>query len=82
VLPFFAAGLGCRCSWRHLVLKKTRQREPAGFDLSASGELIAEPFARQWCDQIPTPTENQLYPYSEHTRAYRRSHGSGKLFGD
>ena len=32
VLRFFAAGLGCRCSWRHLVLKKTRQREPAGFD--------------------------------------------------
>jgi hypothetical protein len=32
-----------------------------------------------WCDQIPTPAENQLYPYSEHTCAHRHSHDSGKL---
>jgi len=35
-----------------------------------------------WCDQIPTPTENQLYPYSEHSCAPRHSHDSRKLFAD
>jgi hypothetical protein len=37
---------------------------------------------REWCDRIPTPEENQLYPYSEHSCAHRHSHGFGKLFGD
>ena len=31
------------------------------------------------CDQIPTPAENQLCPYSEHTCAHRHAHGSRKL---
>src|SRR5258705_9142797 len=35
-----------------------------------------------WCDQIPTPAENQLYPYLEHTCAHRHSRGFGKLFGE
>jgi hypothetical protein len=35
-----------------------------------------------WCDQIPTPAENQLYPYSEHTSAHRHSRGSRRLFGE
>ena len=35
-----------------------------------------------WCDQIPTPAENQLYPYSGHSCAHRHPHGSGKLFID
>ena len=34
------------------------------------------------CDQIATPAENQLYPYSEHSCAHRHSHDFGKLFGD
>jgi hypothetical protein len=33
-----------------------------------------------WCDQIPTPVENQLYPYSGHSCAHRHPHGFGKLF--
>ena len=33
-----------------------------------------------WCDQIPTPAENQLYPYSGHSGAHRHPHDSGKLF--
>jgi hypothetical protein len=36
----------------------------------------------RWCDRIPTPAENHLYPYSEHSCAHRHSHGFGKLFGD
>src|SRR5215510_15576073 len=31
------------------------------------------------CDQISTPAENQLYPFSEHTCAHRHSHGARKL---
>ena len=38
--------------------------------------------ATAMCDQIPTPAENYLYPYSEHSWAHRRSHDYGKLFGD
>jgi hypothetical protein len=34
------------------------------------------------CDQIPTPAENQLYPYSGHSCAHRHPHDSGKLFID
>jgi hypothetical protein len=41
--------------------------------------LAGEPLETARCDQIPTPAENQLYPYSEHTCAHRHSHGSGKL---
>jgi hypothetical protein len=37
---------------------------------------------RRWCDQIPTPAENQLYPYWEHSCAHRHSHDFGKLLGD
>jgi hypothetical protein len=33
-----------------------------------------------WCDQIPTPVENQLYPYSGHSCAHRHPHDFGKLF--
>jgi hypothetical protein len=33
-----------------------------------------------WCDRIPTPAENQLYPYSGHSCAHRHPHGFGKLF--
>ena len=45
------------------------------------GPEPATPPARpRWCDQIPTPAENQLYPYSEHSCAHRHSHDSGKLF--
>ena len=33
-----------------------------------------------WCDQIPTPAENQLYPYSGHSCAHRHPHDFGKLF--
>jgi hypothetical protein len=40
------------------------------------------PARLRWCDQIPTPAENQLHPYSEHSCAHRHSHGFGKLFGD
>jgi hypothetical protein len=32
-----------------------------------------------WCDQISTPAENQLYPFSEHSCAHRHSHDSRKL---
>jgi hypothetical protein len=35
-----------------------------------------------WCDQIPTPAENQTYPYSGHSCAHRHPHDSGKLFID
>jgi hypothetical protein len=50
---------------------------------AARPALAGEPLRiATWCDQIPTPTENQLYPYSEHTCAHRHSHGSRKLFGD
>ena len=38
--------------------------------------------APQWCDQIPTPLENQLYPYSEHSCAPSHSHHFGKLSCD
>ena len=31
------------------------------------------------CDQISTPAENPLDPFSEHTCAHRHSHGSRKL---
>jgi hypothetical protein len=34
------------------------------------------------CDQIPTPGENQVDPYSEHSWAHRHPHDFGKLFGD
>ena len=34
------------------------------------------------CDQIPTPAENQLDPYSEHSCAHRHSRDFGKLFGN
>jgi hypothetical protein len=40
------------------------------------------PARPRWCDQIPTPAENQLYPYSEHSCAHRYSHDLGKFFGD
>jgi hypothetical protein len=40
------------------------------------------PARPRWCDQIPTPAENQLYPYSEHSCAHCHSHDFGKLFGD
>ncbi|UPJ48746.1 hypothetical protein IVB30_37990 [Bradyrhizobium sp. 200] len=33
-----------------------------------------------WCDQIPTPAENQLYPYSGHSCAHRHPHDFRKLF--
>ena len=33
-----------------------------------------------WCDQIPTPAKNQLYPYSGHSCAHRHPHDFGKLF--
>ena len=33
-----------------------------------------------WCDQISTPAENQLYPYSEHSCAHRHPHDFGKMF--
>jgi hypothetical protein len=33
-----------------------------------------------WCDQIPTPAENQLNPYSGHSCAHRHPHDFGKLF--
>jgi hypothetical protein len=46
---------------------------------AAGGEAPGQP---RWCDQIPTPAENQLYPYSEHSYAHRHSHDFGKLFGD
>jgi hypothetical protein len=35
------------------------------------GEPPAPP---RWCDQIPTPAENQLYPCSEHDCAHPQSH--------
>ena len=42
-----------------------------------------EPPARpRQCDQISTPADNQLYPYSEHSCALRHSHDFEKLFGD
>ncbi len=47
--------------------------------LTVKFKLLRRP---PWCDQIPTPAENQLCPYSEHTCAHRHSHGSGKLFGE
>jgi hypothetical protein len=34
------------------------------------------------CDQIPTPAENQIYPYSGHSCAHRYPHDSGKLLKD
>src|SRR5579871_1327050 len=36
----------------------------------------------QWCDQIPTPAENQPHPYSEHSCAPSHSHDSGRLAAD
>jgi hypothetical protein len=35
-----------------------------------------------WCDQIPTPAKNQLYPYSGHSCAHRHPHDFGKLFNE
>ena len=50
---------------------------------AARPTLGGEPPARpRWCDQISTPAENPLYPYSEHSCAHRHSHDFGKLFGD
>src|SRR5207245_2028953 len=46
---------------------------------TARPTFAVEPCRPPWCDQIPTPAENQLYPYSEHTRAHPRSQRSGKL---
>jgi hypothetical protein len=48
----------------------------------ASGAIGRAPARPRWCDQISTPAENQLYPYSEHSCAHRHSHDFGKLFGD
>ena len=70
-----------------------RARKPAGAGLvytlpSAGGSSRharlwrGSPCRPPWCDQIPTPAENQLYPYLEHTCAHRDSHGFGKLFGE
>jgi hypothetical protein len=53
-----------------------RQRMGGRADLPAA--LCGPP----WCDQIPTPTENQLYPYSEQSCAPRHSLDSRKLFVD
>jgi hypothetical protein len=67
VSPGFAAVMG-----RTIGAKRVR-----------SLEIRSEPPARpRWCDQIPTPAKNQLYPYSEHSCAHRHSHDFGKLFGD
>ena len=57
------------------------EEETKAVTLVFSGVAVCDA-ARQWCDQIPTPTENQLYPYSEHSCAHRHSHDFGKLSGD
>jgi hypothetical protein len=60
-----------------------RASESAALRYAARPTLGGEPPARpRWCDQIPTPAENQLYPYSEHSCAHRHSHDFGKLVGD
>src|SRR5258705_13570085 len=57
--------------------------ESAALRYAARPTLGGEPPARpRWCDQISTPAENPLYPYSEHSCAHRHSHDFGKLFGD
>ncbi len=57
--------------------------ESAALRYAARPTLGGEPPARpRWCDQISTPAENQLYPYSEHSCAHRHSRDFGKLFGD
>jgi hypothetical protein len=50
--------------------------------MGGRADLPAAPCGPPWCDLIPTPTENQLYPYSEHSCAPRHSHDSRKLFAD
>jgi hypothetical protein len=59
--------------------RSSRQRNPRPY---SARQTLAGLRIATWCDQIPTPTENQLYPYSEHTCAHRHSQGYGKLFGD
>jgi hypothetical protein len=75
-----AGGSGMRgLSW----CRPIRANESAALRYAARPTLGGKPSARpRWCDQIPTPAENQLYPYSEHSCAHRRSHDFGKLFGD
>jgi hypothetical protein len=46
----------------------------------ADARSIRRPVMPAWCDQIPTPGENQLHPYSGHSCAHCRPHGFGKLF--
>jgi len=59
------------------------RRRIRGLRYAARPTLGGKPLHdRRWCDQIPTPAENQLYPCSEHSWAHRHSHGSRKLFGD
>ena len=66
-----------------LIAGRERNRIAAGDGSTRCPDVGRRAPARQrWCDQIPTPAENQLYPYSEHSCAHRRSHNSGKLFGD
>jgi hypothetical protein len=40
------------------------------------------PARSRWCDQITTPAENHLHPYSEHSCAHRHAHDLGKLLAD
>ena len=63
---------------RKLSTVLARQPQPGPFFVLAAARASRP----RWCDQIPTPAENQLYPYSEHSCAPRNSHDFGKLFGD
>jgi hypothetical protein len=58
----------------HVTIDRHQQMGAALFPCDAV--LLAR------CDEIPTPAENPLYPYSGHSCAHRRPHDSGKLFVD
>src|SRR5215216_4352316 len=68
--------------------QKLRQRRPGkAYQRGNHGAPAKSPTlftiaccAAAWCDQIPTPAENQIYPYSRHSCAPRRPCDFGKLF--
>jgi hypothetical protein len=67
-------------SARYTTQAGARDR-PASLDAKLAGaRSLRGPVVPAWCAQIPTPGENQLYPYSGHSCAHRRPHGFRKLF--
>src|SRR4029453_5277844 len=81
----------CEADWFHEILQQGTRRAQGVLVLhlphqartlgapSQFEQVVGCPCRPSWCDQIPTPAENHLYPYLEHTCSHRHSHDSGKL---